>query len=153
MAAAKHEDAGRNGNSHPANFPASPQGRLTDTEGEAYCASATVGDLEGPPGTSGMTPEQEVQLRHMYDGALAQLGVVEPEYGQPLLEDLRLQVQYPREFVAYLDEWVEQGRGKARRLLRSVICHSQDISAVLDAVDRGGYADDPRVTTLHVKDG
>jgi hypothetical protein len=74
------------------------------------------------------------RLQEIYRKALAQLGELDEEFQQRLYQDLRLQVEYENEYVAYADEWVEQGAGGARRLTRHVLAHGQDIGEVLKAI-------------------
>jgi hypothetical protein len=85
---------------------------------------------------------RQERLQRLYQRALEQLGSVDDEFRQRLYEDLRLQVEYPNEYVAYADQWVEPGRGQPRRLDRQVLAHGSDMEQVLQAVRQQGNADD-----------
>ena len=52
-----------------------------------------------------MTSQERLQA--VFRSALAQLGEIDDEFRQRLYEDLRLQVEYCNEYVAYADEWSE----------------------------------------------
>jgi hypothetical protein len=58
--------------------------------------------------------------------------------GQCIYEDLRLQIEYPGEFVAYRDVWIGKGRGEAPKLVRHVLVHCQDIGEILGVVRQQG---------------
>lgn len=64
--------------------------------------------------------------------ALAEAGDLPPEARERLREDLRLQFDYPGEYVAYLDSWKTQRQ--TRRLLRRVIAHSLSLKDLYEAL-------------------
>jgi hypothetical protein len=84
---------------------------------------------------------KQERLEEYYQSALRQVGKIGDEFRQSIYEDLRLQVEYPNEYVAYFDEWIEEGRGKKRRLVRHVLGHGTDIVAVYKTVQEPANAD------------
>jgi hypothetical protein len=85
----------------------------------------------------GAVTKQE-RLEECYRGFLADLGNISPEFRQCIYEDLKLQFEYPGEWVAWYDEWLEQGRGKPPKLVRHLIAHGQDFGKVYDVLEQLG---------------
>jgi hypothetical protein len=83
-----------------------------------------------------MTTEERVE--RMLRCALDQLGEVDAEFRQRIREDLRCQVEYGGQYVAYFDEWLEGEKETPRRLIRHVLCQSPHISDVLGALQKQG---------------
>jgi len=100
-----------------------------------------------------MTSEQAAHLQSTLEDSLSQLGIVDPELGQSLCEQLRFQVEYPNQYVAFRDEWVDNGQNGARRLIRTALCHGNDLCEVYDAARIAGHLADPRVQVLYFIEG
>src|SRR5438552_2906161 len=73
-------------------------------------------------------------------------------------DDLRLQQDYPGEYVAYLESWT--GKGNTRALVRRIVAHGTSLKTVNDSLASLSpaqrarvilrYAADPRQTELEV---
>ena len=153
MASTRCGEIGNLGNGDSAKIPRPTNGRLTDIREEEYRDGAGGEAPGSPPQEAAMTPEQAARLQAIYEDALRQLGNDDPELGQPLREQLRLQVEYPNEYVAFRDEWIEAGQGETRRLIRHVIGHGKDFCQVYNDARQGGQLDDPQVMILYFEEG
>jgi hypothetical protein len=96
---------------------------------------------------------KQERLEEWYRSFLAQMGAISPEFRQRIYEDLRLQIEYPGEFVAYRDEWLEKGPGESPKLVRHVLAHCPDIGDILDIVRQQGRAEPHWLITLTEEEG
>ncbi len=64
----------------------------------------------------------EQRLNELFERAREQLGNLDFEACQVLREDIRLQLLYPGEYVAFVDLW--KSYNETQRLVREVIIHS-----------------------------
>src|SRR5437868_6054 len=76
-------------------------------------------------------------------GALAPLG------RDRLLADLRLQVEYPGKYVAYIDR-IKTVR-QVRRLSRGLLAHGASLQDVQDAVNGASPSDQARIVIVFVE--
>ena len=95
---------------------------------------------------------KQERLEEWHRSFLAQTGAISPEFRQRIYEDLRLQIEYPGEFVAYWDEWLEKGPGESPKLVRHLLAHGPDFGEVYDVLEQRGKAEPPWEMTLTQED-
>lgn len=82
--------------------------------------------------------------------ALQQTPGLHPDGQAILREDFRLQVEYPNEYVAFIDSWKTQKNG--RQFVRRIIAHAKSLPPIHKAIAALSPKDQKRVVLRFASD-